>query len=174
MEHIDDLKKQWDLLEKMEGYDTSMAAAVDDQTDVRSQRLPVSAPDPEPAEDGWAEAPDDFDGSTDLANITQRAIRSERYNMAFYRYMRQRGMEGEDRQALNQVRAMVEGVDADGGFLAPTQLIQGIRYEEQVYQELSPKMNNINTSARSLTFTKGLDTIVMGWVAELGTSLKTS
>jgi HK97 family phage major capsid protein len=91
------------------------------------------------------------------------------YNRAFYSYMRQRGMTQDGRQALGQVRTMVEGTDADGGYLAPTQLVAGIQYIAQDYEALSPSMSVINTTARSLTFTKGDDTVVMGWVAELGT-----
>jgi HK97 family phage major capsid protein len=94
---------------------------------------------------------------------------SEDYEDAFYAYARRRGFTGQHANRLDQVRTMVEGVDADGGYLAPTQLVTGILYEAQVLEELKPRMDVIRSSARSLTYTKGIDSIVMGWVAELGT-----
>lgn len=123
----------------------------------------------EPAEDGWDPAGEMFDGSVRENTRLHRMISSQRYNSAFYSYMRQRGIDDQGRMALGQVRTMVEGIDADGGFLAPTQLVAGIQREEFDYAELKPQFTNINTNARSLTFTKGTDGVVMGWVAELGT-----
>jgi HK97 family phage major capsid protein len=181
MDRIDDLKGQWELMEREEGYATSLADDVSDDTDEtivetrsasieerRAGGTPLPQQDVDQTRDGWegaAQVRDDYSYTRTLDQQTQ----SELYNRAFYGYMRQRGLSQDGRGALNQVRTMVEGVDADGGYLAPTQLVAGIQYIAQDYQELSPSMTQINTSARSLTFTKGDDTVVMGWVAELGT-----
>jgi len=98
-----------------------------------------------------------------------RAAATRDYNMAFYSYLKKRGYNQNHMVALENTRTMVEGVDADGGYLAPTQLVAGILREAQVLEELKPRMDVIRSNARSLTYTKGLDAIVMGWVAELGT-----
>ena len=98
-----------------------------------------------------------------------RSAGTRDYNLAFYTYLRNKRFANTDIQALQNVRAQVEGVDADGGYLAPTQLVAGILREAQVLEELRPRMDVIRSNARSLTYTKGLDSIVMGWVAELGT-----
>lgn len=97
-----------------------------------------------------------------------RQAASSDYNMSFYSYLRGKRFANADVQTLQQVRAQVEGVDADGGYLAPTQLVGGILREAQVLEELKPRMDVIRSNARSLTYTKGLDAIVMGWVAEQG------
>ena len=179
MDRIDELKEQWELMEREEGYSTSLADSftVDDDdvttvAAVRSRGNGLPNPDPEvhtdDADAGWEPGADDADFS--IRTTAQRnMLASQNYGEAFYSYMRQRGMTQVGRQALQQQRTMVEGTDADGGFLAPTQLVAGIAYEERQYRELKASFTNINTSARSLTFTQGLDSIVMGWVAELGT-----
>jgi HK97 family phage major capsid protein len=105
---------------------------------------------------------------TEPREFIRRAATTE-YNVAFYTYLRQRGFRTPHVDALDNVRTMVEGIDADGGFLAPTQLVGGILREAQVLEELKPRMDVIRSNARSLTYTKGTDAIVMGWVAELGT-----
>jgi HK97 family phage major capsid protein len=98
-----------------------------------------------------------------------RAAQSDDYNDAFYRHLRGRGLTRDDVRSMEHVRTMVEGVDASGGYLAPTQLVGGILREAQVLEELKPRMDVIRASAKSITYTRGLDSIVMGWVAELGT-----
>jgi HK97 family phage major capsid protein len=98
-----------------------------------------------------------------------RASQSDEYNEAFYRAMRGRGFRTSHRQTLENVRTMIEGVDEAGGYLAPTQLVGGIQFEAQVLEELKPRMDILRASARSITFTKGTDSVVMGWVPELGT-----
>jgi HK97 family phage major capsid protein len=98
-----------------------------------------------------------------------RTALSDSYNEAFYRNLRGRGVTREHIRELEHLRTMVEGVDASGGYLAPTQLVGGILREAQVLEELKPRMDVIRASARSITYTKGTDSIVMGWVPELGT-----
>lgn len=179
MDDVDRYMEDARQLEREMGIDTQLTSFFTDQdaadpADVaqvrsRGQALQQGQQPQEPAEDGWEPAADDFDGSIRSDSRVGRMVGSQRYNQAFYSYMRQRNMTDEGRMALGQVRTMVEGIDADGGFLAPTQLVAGIQREEFDYAELKPSFTNINTSARSLTFTKGTDGVVMGWVAELGT-----
>ncbi len=124
-----------------------------------------------------------WDRTRDAAMFRDMSIRQERtylseaatreYNDAFWQYVRQgrSGLEGAAARPLHRVlsRTMTEGTATDGGFLAPTQMVTGIIYEAQFYEELKPRTEVIRSNARSLTYTKGTDAMVFGWVAELGT-----
>lgn len=93
----------------------------------------------------------------------------QEYRGAFYRYCG-RGEDGltvDDKRRLQEVRALTEGVDADGGYLAPPQLVAGITREISDIEQLAPRMNTINASVRAIRQIKGVDTIQFQWVGEL-------
>lgn len=130
------------------------AASSDVAPEERGRRLPEVVEDPEATPEerhaaGLAEKPE--------------------YREAFYRYA-SRGEDGltlDDKRRLQEVRAMTEGVDSDGGYLAPPQLLTGIARDASDIEQLAPRMNTINASVRSIRQIKGVDTVQFGWVAEL-------
>lgn len=91
------------------------------------------------------------------------------YRTAFYRYAAggDDALTYDDRRALQEVRALTEGVDSDGGYLAPPQLIAGVIRDASDIEQLAPRMNTINASVRSIRQIKGVDTVQFQWVAEL-------
>ena len=122
----------------------------------RGRRLPEAVPDPDPE----AERED--------REVVQ-ATETPEYREAFYRFARggQDALSVEQRRILTEARALTEGVDADGGFLAPRDLVVAVEREAQDLEQLAPRMTTINTGARSIEFNKEVDDITAGWVAEL-------
>jgi len=94
---------------------------------------------------------------------------TQEYRDAFLRYCRggDEGITMEDRRQLSEVRALTEGVDADGGYLAPPQLLAGVQRELEDIEQIAPRANTLNTNARAIQIVKGVDGITFQWVAEL-------
>lgn len=96
---------------------------------------------------------------------------TDRYGNAFEAYARRGdgGLSAEHRAVLHEARALTEGLDADGGYLAPEQLVVAIEREAQDIEQLAPRMDTINTTARRISFNREADSslIEWGWVAEL-------
>ncbi len=194
MDEFDAFESRVKAMERMAGLDsnTRLGSRVDDADDdvgdpesvqmdrggsgadsQHQERQEQEVPDPYQQRFGW-DAGDSASQFRDMSIMQQRqfirAAGTRDYNQAFYTYLRRaRNFNTGHVTEMENVRAMVEGIDADGGFLAPTQLVAGILVEAQALEELKPRMDVIRSNARSLTYTKGLDAIVMGWVAELGT-----
>lgn len=114
------------------------------------------------------EVVEDDDVTPEEREAVGRAETSE-YRDAFYRYAAggEDGLTYDDRRVLQEVRALTEGVDSDGGYLAPPQLIAGVVRDASDIEQLAPRMNTINASVRSIRQIKGVDTVQFAWVAEL-------
>lgn len=193
MDEVEAYDKQIKAMERMEGLDPARRMMQEDvervDDDDPSNTVPMDTRGRrEDLEDVQRDAEENaewdpylvrWDGRGSAQSFRDMSISQERtylreaqaksYNLAFYAYLRDRGFRTPQITALENVRTLVEGTDADGGYLAPTQLVAGILREAQVLEELKPRCDLIRSNARSLTYTKGTDAIVMGWVAELGT-----
>lgn len=191
----DKLMQEAQTLERMEGIDSNsrLLAQTHESNQEPDEGSVATVPQERAShrEEEELEAPQSFDPfevrrwdrTRDAAMFRDMSVNQTRtylqeavtqdYNDAFYTYVRQgpQALESDHLRVLNRAmtRSMVEGTAADGGFLAPTQMVTGIIYEAQFYEELKPRTEVIRSNARSLTYTKGADTIVFGWVAELGT-----
>ena len=124
---------------------------------------------PEPDEEGeGVDDPEEREERAAIAKTTQ-----PEYVRAFYRYARygEEGLSMEDRrfliEARAEIRALTEGVDADGGYLAPAQLLAGVQREALELEQLAPRMLTINSNARSIRQIRGVDSVSFQWVAEL-------
>lgn len=148
------LDEQAELLEDAKREERMEVAAGEVAPEERARRLP------EPAED---------DEESDEEREARAMSQTPEYREAFYTYVR-RGNEAlslEQRQMLYEARTLTEGTDADGGFLAPEQLVVAVEREAQDLEELAPRMNTINTNARLMKFNREEEAIQFGWVAEL-------
>lgn len=153
-EHLaasDEALDQAKLEERMAGIETNIAP------EERGERLPDPVDDEEEKEERAAIA----------------KTNTPEYVRAFYRYARfgEEGLSMEDRSFLTEaraeIRALTEGVDADGGYLAPEQLLAGVQRDALELEELAPLMLTINSNARAIRQVKGVDVVTFQWVAEL-------
>ncbi len=144
---MDELLDQAKTEERLTGIEQQIAP------EERGVRLPEIAED----EDATPEEREAFDQSA-----------SPEYRAAFMRYARagDDGITLEDRRLLSEVRALTEGVDAEGGYLAPAQLLAGIEREALDLEQIAPRANTINASVRAIQMIKGVDGITFQWVAE--------
>lgn len=155
MAEFDELMSQAELEERMSGADSRVAP------EERGRRLPEPTSDEESGED---EEREEVPG----------LIYTQEYRDAFVRFARygDEGLSPEDartlRQGLAEARALSGGVDADGGYLAPPQLMAGVVREAQDLEQLAPRMNTINASVRAIQIVDEADAVTMEWVAELG------
>lgn len=163
------------VMEEMEGFAPDLSQYVDKDDD----------PDPEarrdaggPGRERGIRLPDgstweDDDESFDISPTKERAAlemaKKPQYGRAFYRYVRRGGeaLQVADAKVLQDTRALVEGTDASGGYLAPTQLIAGVQRDAQELEQLKPRMLVARTNSKSITTTREADSVEMGWVAEL-------
>lgn len=129
-------------------------AAEREDREERGHRLPEVVEDPE--------------ATPEEREAVERSATPE-YREAFYRYCRggQDALTMDDSRALMEVRALTEGVDSDGGYLVPPQLLAGIEREALDLEQIAPRANTLNTTARSIQQVKGVDTVAFQWVAEL-------
>jgi HK97 family phage major capsid protein len=191
LDEHDSLMTQAQTQERLLGIDSNsrlLAQTHQDEQDEEVATVPQERSahreedsDPTPREfDPYSSGWDQTRASSQFRDMSIREERTylsegltREYNDAFWTYTRQGAgaLDNNHLRSLNRLmtRGMVEGTAADGGFLAPTQMVQGILYETQQLEELKPRTEVIRSNARSLTYTKGLDNIVFGWVAELGT-----
>lgn len=187
MDEHDELGRQIRTLERVEGIDPArrmIAESQDDDGEAETVPMDTRSGREEDEEDVREdEGLDPYNvrwderrttrGFRDMSVVEERAYlraaQTTTYNRAFWASMRRRGYTKAHVDELEKMRTMVEGIDADGGYLAPTQLVAGIIRESLEYEQLKPRMEVIRANARSLTYMKGLDSIVMGWVPELGT-----
>lgn len=128
-------------------------AAESDEREERGRRLPETVEDPE--------------ATPEEREAVERSATPE-YREAFYRYCRggQEALTLDDSRMLMEVRALTEGTDSDGGYLAPPQLVAGIEREQSDLEQLAPRMRTINTTARAIQQVKGMDTVTFQWVTE--------
>lgn len=148
MADFDSKRSQIDLEERAAGLGTPEERVRGE----RGMRLPVEVDDETTPEEREAVA------------------RSEtpEYRAAFRGYVigGDDGLSWEQRQMLTEVRAMTEGTDSDGGFLAPASLAASIQRDALDLEQLAPRMSTINASVRAIRQIKGVDTIQFQWVAE--------
>lgn len=147
-EALTDAKRE----ERMAGLEGDVAP------EERGRRLP----EPTVVED--SDATEEERTAAEMVNLAE-------YREAFYRYCRrgEGGLSSEQRNLLYEARALVEGVDADGGYLAPEQLVINVEREAQDLQQLEPMCDVINTTARRIGFNREDDAALAewGWIEEL-------
>lgn len=145
------------ILEDAKTEERMEAAASTVAPEERGRRLPevVEEEEDEPEEEREARA------------LSQ----TPEYREAFYRYVRggEDHLTMEQRSMLYEARALVEGTDSAGGYLAPEQLVVAVEREAQDLEQLAPRMDVLNTNARLIKFNREEEAIQFGWVAELGT-----
>ena len=148
MADMDSALDEAKLEERMAGIETRIAP------EERGRRLPEVVDDPEATPE-----------EREAATIAERP----EYREAFYRYARfgLESLTSDDRDVLNQVRALSEGTDADGGYLVPPTLLAGVEREMLAQEQLAPRMNTINTTVRSVQQVQGVDVVQAQWVNEL-------
>lgn len=180
--HLDEaesISKRAKELERLEGFETSFTGQLgteEEDTEVREDRSQNNGlrEDREPGDrlpehrTGWDPA-DTFDIAPGNVRNALGLAQREDYGRAFYTYARRglAGVNAEGMTHLAQARALVEGTDASGGFLAPTQLIAGVQREAQDLEQLRPRMLVARTQARGIRITREVDIVQMDWVAEL-------
>jgi HK97 family phage major capsid protein len=149
MADFDAKRSEIDLEERAAGLDTPEERVRGE----RGMRLPVEV--------------DDEEATPEEREAVNRSETPE-YRQAFRHYLigGDDGLSWEQRQMLTEVRAMTEGVDSDGGFLAPASLAASIQRDALDLEQLAPRMSTINASVRAIRQIKGVDTIQFQWVAE--------
>ncbi len=64
-------------------------------------------------------------------------------------------------------RGMVEGTDADGGYLAPAELLRTIDRVSEPLEIIAPRARVITTSAKAIEMVKGDGVVSFAWTAEV-------
>jgi HK97 family phage major capsid protein len=122
----------------------------------RGRRLPEVVEDPD---------------ATEEERQAAEMVATDEYRDAFYAYARrgEAGLSREERNMLYEARTLTEGVEADGGYLAPESLVIAVEREAQDLEELAPRMDVINTTARRIGFNREDDASLAewGWIEEL-------
>lgn len=181
MEDVRSLRKSIQITEELEGYapDLSQYLDTDDSDGDGDGQVIEGRQNGGPGQERGIRLPDgstwaDDNGSFDISPSKERAAlkmaEKPEYGRAFYRWARM-GVEGlrvADEKVLQDTRALVEGTDAQGGYIAPTQLIQGVQRGAQDLEQLRPRMLVATTNSKSITITEEADAVQMDWVAELG------
>lgn len=150
MSEYDRLMDEAELEERMGAAETRINPVE------RGERLPEIVDDPD---------------ATPEEREAQSIAAQPEYRDAFLRYCA-RGEDGltvDMKKILQEARALTEGVDADGGYLAPPTLVAGVIREQEEIEQLAPRMNTINASVRAIRQVKGVDAIQFQWVGELQT-----
>lgn len=141
--------KRAQLIERAHGIGTDAAPLTAGED---GEPLPVDSGEPTPEEQ-----------RADALTATPQ------YRAAFEQFARrgEDSLSPEARALLRNVRSMSEGVDADGGFLAPRTLLSQIEQDAAEIDELSRFMTTLGISSKGIRWIKGVDTVAFAWGAEI-------